>query len=234
MICAIHQPNFFPWLGYFRKIAQADIFVFLDDVKFSRGSWINRVRILIGGKAHWATVPVKGAHHSQSIEKVEIDRSKHWQRKMVQTLELNYRKSAYYETLMPWVRSMILRQEPNLSVYNTKNIGEIAAKLKLSPRFYRQTELKTSENSDAQGSDRLAILCHQVGADFYLAGDGADSYEDSSSYAERGIKLIKNQFVSPFYPQIGIGGHVPGLSILDALFNAGPEKVSEWLKEDKQ
>ena len=29
-IIAIHQPNFFPWLGYFLKIQQSNTFVFYD------------------------------------------------------------------------------------------------------------------------------------------------------------------------------------------------------------
>ena len=33
-IVAIHQPNFFPWLGFFDKIRRADVFVFLDDVSY--------------------------------------------------------------------------------------------------------------------------------------------------------------------------------------------------------
>ena len=31
---AIHQPNFFPWLGYFECIDNVDVYVFLDDVSF--------------------------------------------------------------------------------------------------------------------------------------------------------------------------------------------------------
>ena len=40
-ICAIHQPNFFPWLGYFDKTVRADIFVLLDDVQYQKtgGNW---------------------------------------------------------------------------------------------------------------------------------------------------------------------------------------------------
>src|SRR5690606_21435204 len=44
-LVAIHQPNYAPWLGYFHKLAQADVFVFLDDAQFSKGSYTNRVQV---------------------------------------------------------------------------------------------------------------------------------------------------------------------------------------------
>ena len=45
MRVAIHQPNFLPWLGWFDKLARADVFVLLDSTQFprtSRGTWSNR------------------------------------------------------------------------------------------------------------------------------------------------------------------------------------------------
>src|SRR5256885_16256985 len=64
-LVAIHQPNFFPWLAYFDKIARADIFVFLDDVQYEKtgGTWSNRVRLLISGQAAWATMPIRRDYH---------------------------------------------------------------------------------------------------------------------------------------------------------------------------
>ena len=34
---SIHQPNFIPWLGYFHKIINSDIFIILDTVQYPRG-----------------------------------------------------------------------------------------------------------------------------------------------------------------------------------------------------
>ena len=44
---AIHQPNFFPWMGYFHKIANCNTFVYLDDVQFSGGSVTGRAKIMV-------------------------------------------------------------------------------------------------------------------------------------------------------------------------------------------
>ena len=55
---AIHQPNYLPWLGYFAKIKKCDIFVFLDDVQFSKNSWQNRVHIKSPNGKQFLTQPL--------------------------------------------------------------------------------------------------------------------------------------------------------------------------------
>ena len=59
MIVSIMQPTYLPWIGYFDLIAKADIFVFLDDVQFSRRSWQQRNRVLLDGKEMMLTIPTK-------------------------------------------------------------------------------------------------------------------------------------------------------------------------------
>ena len=73
MKCAIMQPTYLPWPGYFNLISKADVFVFLDDAQFQKNSWHNRNRILVENKPHWITVPVKHKSLDQKINETEIE-----------------------------------------------------------------------------------------------------------------------------------------------------------------
>ena len=76
-VVAIHQPNFLPWLGFFAKLARADVFVLLDDAQFQkkRGTGSNRVKLLVAGRAAWVTVPIVGYHGVRAIPEMRIGRA---------------------------------------------------------------------------------------------------------------------------------------------------------------
>ena len=44
MKIAIHQPEHFPYMGFFQKMKAADVFVILDDVQYTKGNFQNRNR----------------------------------------------------------------------------------------------------------------------------------------------------------------------------------------------
>ena len=72
VIVGVHQPNFFPWFGYFLKITRSDKFVYLDDAQISNSrSYINRTYINIKGQAKWLTVPIKRTNAQQIINKTK-------------------------------------------------------------------------------------------------------------------------------------------------------------------
>jgi len=98
VICAIHQPQYLPWLGYFDKIDRADVFVLLDTVQYKKNEWQNRNRIKTATGAQWLTVPVC-YHYPELIKDVTINNRERWAHKHQQALRTNYAKAPYWEYL---------------------------------------------------------------------------------------------------------------------------------------
>ena len=68
MIVAIQQPEHLPWIGFFNKMIQCDLFVYLDNVQFKRRYFENRNRIKTNDGIKWHTVPVNSkGKYSQKI-----------------------------------------------------------------------------------------------------------------------------------------------------------------------
>ncbi len=90
---AIHQPNFFPWLGYFAKIANSDVFVLLDDVQFPKkgGSWSNRVKLIISGETRWVTAAIDRKYHGTRTNRgMSFLQDITWREKSLKSIESKY------------------------------------------------------------------------------------------------------------------------------------------------
>ena len=65
---AIMQPYFFPYAGYFRLFAAADLFAIYDCVQFPRRGWVHRNRLPdSNGAAGGLTLPLEKAPRSAII-----------------------------------------------------------------------------------------------------------------------------------------------------------------------
>ena len=127
-IVGIHQPNFFPWLGYFNKIFKSDFFVILDDVQFPKkgGSWSNRVKIIISGQSNWLTAPiVRNYTGVKKINEMEFNNFEQWKKKISKTIEINYKKAPFYFEVEEFIMNLILNDENNIAKYNLKSIFDI-------------------------------------------------------------------------------------------------------------
>ena len=58
LVLASHQPDFFPWMGYFYKIFQSDVFVFSDNVQYSKSGRHNYNQILTATGPMKFTLPI--------------------------------------------------------------------------------------------------------------------------------------------------------------------------------
>lgn len=218
---AIHQPNFFPWMGYFDKIRRADAFVFLDAVDYPRsgsggmGSWCNRVRLNIQGEAKWITCPVRRVNLGAPINQVLIDDDQPWRAKLLRTLDANYRKAPRYAEATALLEPLIRMPQTTLATFNIAVIKAIAAALEVKTRFLLQSELA----GGGKATELLISLVRAAGGNAYLAGGGASGYQQDDLFADAGVELIYQRFAP--YPYGDATRFLPGLSIIDYLMYDG-------------
>lgn len=232
MCSGYSSAQFSPWLGYFDKIALSDVFIFLDDVQFSKtgGTWSNRVKLLLAEEPRWVTAPIRRAFHGVvSINQIEWSAEQPWRAKLLKTLSVNYSKKPFFRETMAWLEPLILLPEGNLARYNMAVIRAIADQIGL-----RHDHCVTSSSLCGQGqaSELLIDLTHKVGGDCYLCGGGASGYQEDEAFASAGVELRYQSFAHPIYTQHGGREFIPGLSIVDALMNLGFEGVGKILRRD--
>lgn len=220
MIVAVHQPQYLPWLGYFDKMIRADVFCYLDNVQYKKNEWQNRNRIKTAEAWQWVTVPVL-YRFPQKIDEVQINNTVDWRRKHLQALTTNYARAPYFKAVIDVFREIYTAPWDSIAELNIAVIERIRVLLGLEgKRTLRASSLELSDNP----TGRLIDICKSVGADTYLAGAGGADYMDLAQFASRTVKVTFQNFNHPVYPQCH-GTFVSHLSIVDLLFNCGPESL---------
>ena len=218
MTVSIHQPNFLPWLGYFYKILNSDYFVILDDVEYTKNSFINRNKIKTPQGKQWITVPVIYSGRSkQKINESHIFNKKKSIKKVIGTIEHNYKKALYFEKYFDELKGILETSDDCLSKLNIELISWILDKLEIS----KQIVISSSFNiviDDA--TDRLIEICKKLKATEYFSGFGGQNYQEARRFQEHGISVVETDFKHPIYPQLW-GEFIPNLSVIDILFNCG-------------
>ena len=82
-----------------------------------------------------------------------------------------------------------------------------------------QTDIKT----DLKGLDKILYILKNLNATKYISGDGDGSkrYIDEKLFSDQGIELVWQNYKHPIYKQ-QFNEFIPYMSILDLLFNEGP------------
>lgn len=227
MILSAHQPAYLPWLGYFDKIARADVFVYLDTVQFEKNSFINRNRIKTSQGTQWLTVPVKmKGHIGSTLLDTQIDDAQPWRTKHLKSIEMNYRKVSYFDARFSALQKLILQPEQLLSKMCWQQLQFWLSELNIKTPVVRSSELPVASRK----SDLVLDLCKYLGANHYISGALGRDYLDDDAFAASGVKVQYQNFKHPVYPQLW-GDFEPYLSVVDYWMNNN-EPLDFNIKED--
>ena len=95
MNVSIHQPNYLPWLGFFNKVAQSDIYVVFDDVQYPMGKdFHNRNQIKTNNGKTWLTIPVVGKSERRKFNEIQI-KDNGWNEKHLNNINTTYMDHGY-------------------------------------------------------------------------------------------------------------------------------------------
>jgi hypothetical protein len=224
----IHQPDFLPYIGFFHRLLDADVWIALDHVQFTRGGsdcWIHRDKIKTPNGKKWVVLGIKKCPLKTPINEVRLLETSDWKIRNLNQIKENYRKAPFFNEFYPYIKKIYDCSDEKMSNFNIRTIQillelfEIDIEIVCSSKF----------NLQSKRNEMLVDILNKIGAKVYISGTGAKNYFKPTLFEEAGIEVIWHKFEHPVYPQM-YGKFVNYLSSIDLLFNVGIEKSRQILK----
>ena len=216
----IRQPGYLPYIGFFKKIESSDVFVFLDDVQYGKNGFDNRNKIRTLEGYMWLTVPVF-YKFGQFLNEIKIANNEDWNRKHRKSIKINYQKATFFSEYWNDIESILSQKWELLIDLNIKLIEYFISKLNLTTKTLKSSELNIKKTS----SEKLLGICRKLDATIYLSGELGRSYLNEQIFHDSNIQVIYEKFEHPIYTQT-THNFIPNMSIIDLLFNEGPNAAN--------
>ena len=225
MIIAIHQPNYIPWLGYFRKICRSQTFVFYDNVQMPMGkSYVKRCQAKSPNGPQWLTVPTPQGGTPGAICQTPTLAGP-WVRKHIGSLRNWYAKSSWLDPVCAIIEEESEKNHSSVGALNGAIIMRLATFIGVTDvRFLFASEMAHG----IAGAASILPILEEEGATTYLAGSGAGTMRhlDSDAFAKANIEI---QFLDTSFAAYDQrhGAFSEGLSVIDAILNIGPDETRD-------
>ena len=184
MIVTIHQPEFFPYSGFFEKANLVDKVIFLDTVKFRKNNYQNRNKILRNGKEDWITLPVEKLANSKRICDVLVGKNE----KDILLLIRKIEEICKNKNTIDEFKKIISTSE-NVSDINIASIlwsqKELYGK---DLSTIRSSEIDHDQNLSK--TDLLIDLLKKVNAKKYLSGPSGKNYLEFDKFEKENIEVV--------------------------------------------
>lgn len=233
--CAIMQPTYLPWAGYFDLIDQTEIFIFLDNVQLVKRDWGVRNRIKTSAGELFLTVPIRKTHsRSETLfsNACLADDTK-WKHNHLASIRYAYSKAQFFNPVYSILEEIIYKEWCTLSDLNSGIIMQISDSLGFKARFEFASRLP---GIVGKRDELLSSICKSIGYSSYLSAQGSSAYIElegpGGAIVRNGIDLFYMRYAQPIYQQLH-GPFLSHLSVIDLLFNHGFERGAEIIRSGR-
>ena len=233
MKCSIMQPTYLPWAGYFNLIYKTDIFIFLDDAQFSKGSWHNRNRILNNSKETWVTIPLKKDKLTTNLNNYCLSNLEMWKKNHTNLIKQSYFRHPFYDCVQDLLDYMSTIKTNILSDLNISLIKFICEKLFIKNKFLQSSHLQINKKR----TEKLVDMLEKYNINEYLSPEGAKDYLfEDNFYNKTNIDLKFNDYETKKYFQYPGKNNIyyDKLSIVDILANLGWVGTKNYIIDNLQ
>jgi hypothetical protein len=229
MKVAVMQPYLFPYIGYWQLINAVDKFVILDDVNYIMRGYINRNEILLNKERYRFSIPISKASQNKLIMDTKLNFSQDAREKFLKTIENAYKKSPYFNNIMPLLQEIIKYENEDLTGYIVNSIEKIMQYLSVNTKIYISSKL--NKNNDLKAEDRILEICRYMNADCYINPTGGRKLYHHEKFEKQNINLY---FLDTDIMQIKYYQNQKkfeeSLSIIDILMFNSISKIQNFLE----
>ena len=231
MNIAIMQPYFLPYIGYFQLINTVNEFVFYDDVSFMKKSFINRNSILLNGKRHQFTIPLKKASQNKLINEVEVAIDKKWLDDFLKTIDYAYKAAPNYQEVKILLDSILSSRYNNIAELAIQSVILVSNYLNIDCKFSVSSE-RYSETKKLSKAERLIAITKASKKVKYINAINGKLLYDKRQFKNHNIDLYFLESEKISYMQFG-NEFVESLSILDVLMFNTKHSVKALLDKNR-
>lgn len=212
---SISQPMYFAWPGLIAHMAMSDVWVWLDDAQYSKGSFTNRVQLRSPRPPSWMTIPLRASGTFQRILDLE-SKGEDWVEKHLRSLESTYGASAHWREARD-IAKVIGHESGSLCNKIIRSTEDIARSVGALPM---EVVRSSALDIEGRGSARVLAIVQRLRGERYLSGQGGRNYLSHEDFERAQVDV--QYMVYDFIPWgQGDGSFSPYVTTLDLISEVG-------------
>lgn len=205
---AVMQPYLYPYAGYFRLLAKANVFVIFDCVQFPRRGRVHRTQVLgCDGRPRWLTLPLDRQPQDTRIDQLRFAP----QARTSWKLRLDQLPSAKGEAATR-IRDHLDGPLDDVVGFLEEGLLIVADLLGLKAHVMRSSALGI--DSALRGQDRIIEIVQRLGGRRYLNAPGGKALYQIEAFARKDLEL---DFLPPYQGKV--------FHLLNTLLSGGVDDV---------